>query len=252
MLYGHISTGYRSGGFNRYLPPPPGGILEYTFRFEPETVINYEIGFKGDLLDNTLRMNLAAYYNEIEDLQVYAFDNSINTSVTGTANDASTKGAELEVTWLPSEPAQIQFIAAYLDAVYDDYPTWSDGFGNFDVSGNKRELSPEFKFTLAVSYDFDLGSAGTLTPYLQSTFKDDYFVTPGNEPLFGLDRQDSYTQTDVRLIWNSPERHWRGELFYQNIEDNFVKTGGFVATGGYWITYGPEPALFGAKLAYTI
>ena len=86
---------------------------------------------------------------------------------------------------------------------------------------------------------------------MQFTYKDDYFVTPGNDPVFGTDKQSSYTQTDLRLIWNSAEGHWRGELFYQNIEDSFPMTGGYLATGGYWLTYGPEPALFGAKIAYT-
>ncbi|MCH7680678.1 hypothetical protein IID10_15150, partial [candidate division KSB1 bacterium] len=45
--------------------------------------------------------------------------------------------------------------------------------------------------------------------------------------------------------------HWRGEVFWQNIEDNFVKTGAFLATSGFWITYGPEPSLIGGRLSYT-
>ncbi|TDJ12483.1 MAG: TonB-dependent receptor [Gammaproteobacteria bacterium] len=249
MVYGHISTGYKAGGFNRYSPPPPP-LPQYPATFQPETVINYAIGFKGDLADNTLRLNVEAFYNEIDDFQAYAFDNTIPTSVTENAAESSTKGVELEMTWLPSEPAQITFVAAYLDAVFDSYTNFTDGRFVIDASGNQREQSPKWKTTLAASYDFNLGSMGTLTPYLQFTYKDDYFITPANN-LDGLDKQDSYTQTDIRLIWNSPERHWRGELFVENIEDNFVKVGGFLATGGYWITYGPEPTLFGAKLAYT-
>jgi hypothetical protein len=91
---------------------------------------------------------------------------------------------------------------------------------------------------------------GTLTPYLQTTYKGEYFVTAANN-VDGLDKQDSYTQSDLRLIWGSANNHWRGELFVENIEDNFVKTGGFLATNGYWLTYGPQPRLFGAKLSYT-
>ncbi len=250
MIYATISTGFKSGGFNRFLPPAPPG-LQYDLVFRPETIENYEIGFKGDLLDGTLRANIAAFYNEITDFQSYAFDDTIPTSITANAASAKTKGLEAEVTWLPSDPAEITFILAYLDAYYEDYATFNNGAINIDASGNDRELSPEWKSTLALSYDFDLGSAGTLTPYLQFTFKDSYFVTAANEPLFGLDKQESYTQTDIRLIWNSLERNWRGELFLTNIEDNFVKTGAFLATSGYWITYGPEPTLFGARLAYT-
>ncbi len=250
MVYAAISTGFKAGGFNRYTPLPPPGV-QYPVVFQPETLTNYAIGFKGDLADNTLRLNVELYYNEIDDFQSYAFDDTIPTSITANAESASTSGAELELTWLPSEPVQITVIAAYLDAYYDSYTGFTDGFLTIDASGNQRALSPEWKTTLAASYDFDLGSAGTLTPYVQFSYKDDYFVTPANDIVDGYDRQDSYTQTDIRLIWNSAEGNWRGELFLQNIEDNFPKTGGYLATGGYWITYGPEPTLFGAKLAYT-
>ncbi len=248
MIYALISTGFKSGGFNRYtaLPAP---ALQYPVVFEPETLINYAIGFKGDLLDNTLRTNVEVNYNEIDDFQSYAFDNSIPSSITANAAEATTKGAELEMTWLPTEPLQLDFIAAYMDAYYDDYTNFTDGAVTIDASDNKRPLSPEWKLTLAGSWDFDLGSAGTLTPYLQFTYKDNYFVTPGNDPT-GLDEEDSYTQTDIRLVWNSEAGHWRGELFVTNIEDNFPKTGGYLATGGYWLTYGPEPTLYGARLAY--
>ena len=199
---------------------------------------------------NTLRANVTAFYNEIDDFQSYAFDDSLPSSITANAATAKTKGAELELTWLPSEPAQINVVVAYLDAYYDEYATFTNGANFIDASGNKRELSPEWKYTLAGSYEFDLGSAGTLTPYVQYTYKDDYFITAANNPL-GQDHQRSYGQTDIRLIWNSLERHWRGELFLSNIEDNFPKVGAYLATGGYWITYGPEPTMFGAKLAYT-
>ncbi len=250
MLYAHISTGFKAGGFNRFTPPAPPA-LQYNQVFQPETVTNYAIGFKGDLLGDTLRANVELFYNEIDDFQSYAFDDTVPTSITANAASAKTKGVEAEVTYVPSEQLQINFIASFLDAYYEDYATFNNGAININASGNDRELSPEYKFTLAGSYDFDLGSAGTLTPYVQFSYKDDYFITAANEPLFGIDRQESYTQTDIRLIWNSLDRHWRGELFLQNIEDNFVKTGAFLATGGYWITYGPEPTLFGGKLAYT-
>ena len=249
MLYVNISTGFKSGGFNRYLPPSDGS-LSYDLRFEPETLINYEVGYKADLLDETLRANVALYYNEIDDFQSYAFDNSLPSSITTNAASASTKGLELELTYVPDEKLEITVVGAFLDAVYDDYGEFSNGSLNIDASGNTRELSPEWKFTFAASYDFDLGDMGTLTPYLQTTYKGEYFVTAANN-VDGLDKQDSYTQSDLRLIWGSANNHWRGELFVENIEDNFVKTGGFLATNGYWLTYGPQPRLFGAKLSYT-
>ena len=89
-----------------------------------------------------------------------------------------------------------------------------------------------------------------MSPYIQFTYKSEYFVTAANEPVFGLDKQDSYTQTDIKLFWESNDSQWSGELYVQNLENEFPKTGGFLATNGYWITYGPEPRTFGARVTY--
>ncbi len=100
--------------------------------------------------------------------------------------------------------------------------------------------------SLTASYDYNMGEMGTLTPYVQFAYKDDYFITALNDPF--LDHQDSYTQTDVRLSWVSAEGTFNAEAFVTNIEDNFPMLGGFYAFGGMWIHSGPEPRLWGVKL----
>lgn len=92
------------------------------------------------------------------------------------------------------------------------------------------------------------GDSGILTPYVQWAFKDDYFVSALNDPF--LDHQDSFTQTDFRLGWQSAEGHWNAEAFIQNIEDNGPLVGGFFAIGGIWTTSGPKPRTFGFRLGY--
>jgi len=248
MIYFNASTGFKSGGFNRYRPQVGG--VQYDLVFEPETLTNYEGGIKADWFGQRLRTNLAVFYNTIEDFQAYAFDNSVPTSVTTNAASASTMGVELEATFVPVERARFEAIIAYLDAEYDDYATFNNGSQNIDASGNTRELSPKWKTTLTARYDIPLGEWGTLTPYGQFTYKSEYFVTAANESRFGLDRQESYTQSDVKLLWTSADEHWSGEVFVQNIEDAFVKTGGFLATNGYWLTYGPMPRTYGVSLTY--
>lgn len=248
QFYGLISTGYKAGGFNRY-SPPSDGALSYSLVFQPETITNYEVGMKSDSADGTLRTNVSVFYNEIDDFQAYAFDNSLPSSITTNAATAETWGVELESTWAPTDRFRLKLVAAHLDATYGSYQEFSNGSVNIDASGNTRELSPEWKATLVAQYDIDLGGIGTLTPYVQSTYKSDYFVTASNQP-DGLDEQDSYTQTDLRLRWTAPGEQLSIEGYVTNIEDNFVKTGGFLATNGYWITYGPEPRLYGVRASY--
>ncbi|MEE4660446.1 MAG: TonB-dependent receptor, partial [Halieaceae bacterium] len=61
--YAKISTGYVSGGILSGIP------------YDPETLTSYELGFKSQFLENRLRINMAAFYNEYKDLQIQAFLN---------------------------------------------------------------------------------------------------------------------------------------------------------------------------------
>ena len=66
-VYGTIAKGFKSGGF----PAAPTTIID-TEPLNQENALNYEIGFKSDLLDN-LRLNTAFFYTEYEDLQIQSF-----------------------------------------------------------------------------------------------------------------------------------------------------------------------------------
>ncbi len=244
MAYFIASTGYKAGFFNRYTVIIPG----QTEDVDPEEIDNYAIGSKNRFLDNRLQVNAEIYWNEIDNAHTYTFDASVPTSVGAAAGKASTFGVEVELAASPSDELRVTAMLAYLDATYDEYLGFSDGAyfpDGIDVSGNKRERSPEWSASFTAAYDINMGASGTLTPYLQFAYKDDYFITALNDPF--LDRQESYTQTDVRLGWVSAEGTYNAEVFVTNIEDNFPMLGGFYAFGGMWIHSGPEPRLWGVK-----
>ncbi len=50
MTYGQVSTGYKGGGVN-----PRPFFLNQIQPFNPETLTTYEVGFKSDLFDRTMR-----------------------------------------------------------------------------------------------------------------------------------------------------------------------------------------------------
>ncbi len=172
------------------------------------------------------------------------------TAVGNSAGKASTFGFEIELAATPTEGLDFTATLAYLDAEYDSYLNFTDGTaGNLiDVSGHKRERSPEWTASFTMAYDINMGERGILTPYIQWAYKDDYFITALNDPF--LDHQDSFTQTDIRLAWESADGHWNAEAYIQNIEDNAPLVGGFYAFLGMWLHSGPEPRTVGAKVGY--
>ena len=88
-------------------------------------------------------------------------------------------------------------------------------------SGETTPWSPELTLGGSVAYRFDLAENGAFTPYLQTYYSDGY----NTSNLLSTDPaqdQDSYTKTDLRLIWDSPEEKYSIEAFVENIEDEGV------------------------------
>src|SRR3546814_1003768 len=92
-----------SGGFNSRNVPAP-----YRSFFDPEKVRDVELGFKGDFLDNKLRVNLAAFHAWQKGVQRIVnttfVDSEGDTQLTQfvtNAGNAKTYGLEFEGTLIP-------------------------------------------------------------------------------------------------------------------------------------------------------
>lgn len=91
MVYGDISRGFRSGGFNQtgvgtaiFYP----GIDDI---FDEQISTNLEVGAKGDLLDGRLRLSAAAFFNELEGAYFFFYDPNTNTQNLGSVRKPSTR-----------------------------------------------------------------------------------------------------------------------------------------------------------------
>lgn len=65
LLYAKVSRGYRAGGYNLR-----GANETDMDTFEPEHVDSYELGTKTDLFDDRLRINLALFRTQFDDIQL--------------------------------------------------------------------------------------------------------------------------------------------------------------------------------------
>jgi len=65
LLYAKVSRGYRAGGYNIR------GTDEVSMdTFEPEDVDSYEIGAKSDLFSDRLRVNIAIFHTQFDNIQL--------------------------------------------------------------------------------------------------------------------------------------------------------------------------------------
>lgn len=260
MLYGSVSTGYSAGGFNA-VPNPLTG--EFTFREQEVTA--FEIGTKNALRDDSMFLNVTAFYNDFHDiLSEPAVDIGATIIYNDIGGDGDAYGIDLELDWVPSDAWLISVRASLLEAQYGSFKTGTGSgllIGNttvtatdgsvlpfVDVSGRQIAFSPKFSLGGSVRYTIPLSkNRGTLTPGLDFYYSDDYMTADQHYP-FAL--QDAYTQTDLRLTWESPKQRWRIQGFVQNLEDEAVLLRTNIFTQRQiGQTFG-DPRIYGVSIAY--
>ncbi len=159
FVFGSLSTGYKAGGFSDKQNICARGLggncadrepgPHYTFLpWKPETLTNFEVGYKGRMLDNRLSFSATAFHSRYKDMQMTgavemgkiipaipctAANPSCDSAVLyGTTNAAEAKisGLELEGKYRPWAGAEVNFQYSHLRAKVVSYPdytqTWRD------------------------------------------------------------------------------------------------------------------------------
>ncbi|CAN0425087.1 unnamed protein product, partial [Phaeothamnion confervicola] len=114
LLYGSVSRGFKSGGFQGQLTFDPTALQP----FKDENLIAYEVGVKTRMLGNTLQLNASAFFYDYKDLQFYGglFDSPVGT-LFGITNvgDAEVKGGEADLWWRPARGLDLRLGLGLLD-----------------------------------------------------------------------------------------------------------------------------------------
>lgn len=146
--YAKVARGYRTGGQNLR-----GSYVETAFPpFEPETITEYEVGIKSDLLDRKLRINLAAFYDDYTNIQrsitVLTLRPAPSTVVTNAAA-GSIWGVEAELLARLSPSLSFGANASYSKAEYDEF---------IDLIGDRSDETfgvPDWIVSARVDYSAD-------------------------------------------------------------------------------------------------
>ena len=218
LLYFTTSTGFLSGALST------NGATD-----EQESEV-FEAGFKSILADGTLQLNGAFHFTKYDNLltQLQIPVGGIVQTVSVNGGEIEATGVELDAVWVPMDNLTLSGNIAYLDSEFtrfgqnNPYQLFNGQVQPFiDVSGETTPWSPEFTLSASAAYEFDLGENGTITPYLQFYYSDEY----NTSNLLAIDpaqQQDSFTKTDFRVTWDTPIENLSIEGFVENIEDEAV------------------------------
>ena len=243
MLYASVAKGYKAGGNNLAASDPV---------YTPEKNVVEELGLKSMLLDQHLRLNLAVFASQYDQIQVQSGHTFPPAPplfpLTENTGKASSKGAELELEAIFSA-LRINTSAAYLDSTLDK----DIRLNNVEVNqlqnvpaGTTLAFAPKWTVNAGAEYRFRVG-AGSLTPRIQASY-----ISSRYQTLFQSDTTllDARTLIDANIAYTPNDSgRWLIEIFGKNLADKTyvaeVNQGGTSSLGGRG--YG-APRQFGARI----
>lgn len=240
--YLKYATGYRSGGFNA--DGKPG---DFEQGFDPETVQSTELGLKSMLWEQRITVNLAAYYNTYDDLQIDAFEPP-SFSRTDNAGAATIKGVELEWAMRPIDELTFDGFYAYMHAKFDKY-VLPDGTDVADL--HPMPNAPDNQFRLGLTYDFPKTSFGRFTARVDYLWVDE---TYSNQDLSNLNQSYGLWNARLQLLEVPvPSGELRVALWGKNLADEKYTIITTDFSGGYGAIVGAmfgQPRTYGADIVY--
>ena len=234
MFYFLYSQGFLTGGFNTEVNAnlPVGGP---NLAYGPETVDNYEVGFKGQFMDGNLQLMASVFYMDYQDQQKsFQLDNSSGEFgtedpvelVTNIA-ESTISGLELELRASLWEGGFVSLDVGYIDSEIDSY-SFEDPENPgtiIDLSNNLvNDFTPEWMVNFAVEHEFQLAGGATIRPRLNVNWQGDYEWAAETGSWTNSDpksscHQDSYAVVDARVTFKPSNGDWFIAAFGGNITD---------------------------------
>ncbi|GAB3104029.1 TonB-dependent receptor [Aestuariicella hydrocarbonica] len=243
LVYAQVSTGYKPGGFN-----------SATSEFAAEDVLSYELGWKFSAMDDRIRTQLTAFYNDYRDFQFAVLEPS--TGVEGSENlaDMTIKGLEAQVQarfgalsisgnigYTQSDLAGQTFInvrqlpgnglGPQCPAGVPSSPPLCFDYAPYQqtTSGGDALYAPEWTYNVSVSYEFELGKGLFLTPRFNYSHVDEQFTYLAYSKVSDTLESRDLVNASVTLT----NDQWKVELYGTNLTDQEYVSGQFGTTEFY-------------------
>ena len=238
MLFGTVSTGFKTGGYNTSFVFTRGE----TGPVDPETITTYEVGIKSQLIDRLLTLNLTGYYNDYSGIQAAASvacapscPSPGVTTVSQYINigDAKIYGAEMDLVLRPGADLTAQAGVAYNHNKLSAPLTTT--VGGVPVDGSRLVNTPEWSLSGMLDWRPSLGGGnGHLIISGDVKYQTKIFFRPDNTPLAV---QGGYALVGARLGWAAENDRLRIEGYARNLfnQDYFTSRTALAETApGTW------------------
>ena len=204
---------------------------------DAETINSIEFGVKSDLLDNTLRLNAATFYYQIDDMQFSAIGGGANNVALVNADKGTGYGFEVDAQYVANDYLTLTAGYSYNKTeIKDDTLTVlpcgaSEAFGstgnctvldprpngfNASIDGNPFPQAPESIFTFTARYAVPMGNDGEFFAYTDWAYQGDTNLFLYESVEF---QTDGNVEGGLRIGYENFEHNYTVALFGRNITD---------------------------------
>jgi iron complex outermembrane receptor protein len=253
MIYASVSRGIKSGGFTAYNTLNPAAVDP----FVPEELWAYEVGFKSDWADDTVRLNGAAFFYDYTDQQVQSaiWANPPGTAVGKIVNAPKSEiyGGELELIWKAAPELTITQALGYKHGEFKEFfdlDATASGLCACEVLVDRAGQDigfPELSYSGGLTYVKQTSVGFLYTAHFDYSFRDEQSF-PLLGPAFTL---DSYWLANAFVSFKPDGWNWEFALWGRNIfdEDYDETRNTFVAGTTDDFAVRGEPATYGVRVA---
>ena len=286
FVYGYVASGFKAGGFGDKVDVCECGEIT-AFPYDPEEVLTFELGVKGELLDGNLRLLANVFFNDYTDMQRTSWvivgesvnsGNDIGTLLTTNLAEADIFGAEFEWDWAEPWPGGRVFgWVSYLNAEIAKLEDGEDGLFCFeraylglspcppqdptqlrgdntlrrptDLSGNKLPWSPEWSFSTTFEHTWWLGNGWVIGPSVTWNWQAEMFFNDNNytEGPFHAG-QEAVSTFNANFRIINEDQAWALVFFGHNLSDELIRS--WADPGpGYWRANFFPPRTYGVRFS---
>lgn len=246
LLYVSVRRGYKAGS-------SPAAAALNSIQYKPavqESVLAYEAGFKGSLLNRHLDVTGAAFYYDYTDKQLLGrfLFNAVIGATPGLVNvpRSDIQGAEFQINAYPIHGLSLSAAGTYIKSrVKGDFYNYSIIGTLTNFGGSAFPYTPKWQLSFDGSYSFAVSDS------LNAFFGGNVSYRTSTTAGFGSDPRlaiDGYTLVDLRAGVEAPGGRWRVQLFGRNVTNQYWWTN-VQASVDNVRRYTGMPATYGVQLS---
>jgi iron complex outermembrane receptor protein len=253
--YVAVSTGYQAPA-NNSQQACEGPTALAPCQLKPELVTSYELGLKSEFWDNRAKLNIAAFYMNYRDLQVFQsflIDNEQVFTNTN-AGKVSGRGVEMEFAVRPIQPLTFDGSLGYEHTKYDSFPNAFvvnsvGGAESLDLSGTDLPFAPHWTGAVSAQFQHHLIGQFDGLARLEEQFRSGYVLLSGPA---SIGRVSDQKNLNLALGVEQSGGGWSIWLRGRNILDERYPNNGDINAYSLasYVTLS-DPSIYSVEVGYT-